>query len=122
MREIGRPMDGRASPLLARLLEARTDTPQARRPLSPARIRRVHATLMSALNDAVKRGKISRNPAEHVELETGRAPKALAWTAPRVEAWLRDGKRPSPVMVWTPEQAGVFLDFPSTTGFTRCGI
>jgi hypothetical protein len=32
------------------------------------------------------------------------------WTDERVERWLRTGRRPSPVMVWTPEQTGLFLD------------
>jgi len=41
MRLIGRrPERQRPSPMLRRLLEARTNTPQARRPLSPTRIRR----------------------------------------------------------------------------------
>ena len=111
MRQIGRPVDGRPSPLLRRLLEARTDTPAARRPLSDATIRRVHATAMSALSTAVKRRKISVNPGEYVELPSGRADRALVWTEHRVEAWRRTGKRPAAAMVWTPEQAGAFLDF-----------
>jgi hypothetical protein len=36
---------------------------------------------------------------------------ALVWTDERIERWLRTGQRPSPVMVWTPEQTGLFLDF-----------
>jgi len=95
------------SELVRRLLAARTNPP---RPMGPARIRRVHATAMSALNTAVKRRKITANPAAHVELEAGRKPKALVWTPGRVEYWRRTGRRPSPVMVWTPEQAGAFLD------------
>ena len=39
MRLIGRPGQGKPSPMLARLLAARTDTKQARRPLTPNRIR-----------------------------------------------------------------------------------
>jgi hypothetical protein len=43
MRQIGRVAPGsRPTPTLRLLLEARTNTPQARRPLSRARIRRVH--------------------------------------------------------------------------------
>ncbi len=111
MRLLGRrPDEQRPSPMLRRLLEARTDTPQAQRPLSPARIRRVHATAMSALNSAVRRRRLAHNPAQHVELKTGRAPRALVWTEDRVAQWRATGRRPSPVMVWTPAQTGGFLD------------
>src|SRR4051795_9887478 len=96
--------------MLRRLLDARTDTPQARRPLSPARIRRVHSTVMSALNSAVRRRRIAHNPAQYVELESGRAPRALVWTEQRASLWRRTGRRPSPVMVWTPAQTAAFLD------------
>ncbi len=111
MRQIGHPAEERTSPLMRRLLEARTDTPAARRPLSDATIRRVHATAMSALSTAVKRRKIAVNPGEHVELPSGRADRALVWTEHRVEAWQRTGQRPAASMVWTPEHAGAFLDF-----------
>jgi len=111
MRKLGPPRQGRPSDLLARLLEVRHDGVQAQRPLSPARIRRIHATASSALGTAKKRGIIARHPAENVELESGKAPKPLVWTAARVAQWERDGKRPSKVMVWTPEQTGAFLDF-----------
>src|SRR4051794_36521804 len=111
MRLIGRLPEGqRPSPMLRRLLDARTDTPQARRPLSPARIRRVHSTVMSALNNAVRRRRLAHNPAQHVELRSGRAPRALVWTEERVALWRRTGRRPSPVMVWTPSQTVAFLD------------
>ncbi|WP_256788570.1 tyrosine recombinase XerC [Frankia sp. AvcI1] len=108
---IGREPKGRPSPLLTRLLEVRRDNPEHRRPLSATRLRRVHATLVSALNSAVKRRKLRYNPAEHVELPKARRVRPLVWTAPRVAAWQRNGTRPSPVMVWTPQQAGAFLDF-----------
>ena len=45
MRQIGHPVVGRPSPLLRRLLDARTDTPAAQRVLGDATIRRVHATV-----------------------------------------------------------------------------
>ena len=110
MRQIGRIGQGKPSPMLSRLLAARTDTKQARRPLTPNRVRTVHATVRSALNAAVKRRKIAHNPARHVELERVRAPRALVWTDERVAHWRRTGQRPSPVMVWTPTQTGTFLD------------
>jgi hypothetical protein len=110
MRLIGRHSQGAPSPMLARLLAGRTNTKQARRPLTPNRIRTVHATVRSALNAAVKRRKIAHNPALYVELERVRKPRALVWTDERVTQWRRTGRRPSPVMVWTPSQTGAFLD------------
>ncbi len=110
MRQIGRPHTGKPSPMLARLLAARTDTDQARRPLTANRIRTVNATVRSALNTAVKRRKLAHNPALYVEFERVRKPRALVWTDERVAQWRRTGRRPSPVMVWTPAQTGQFLD------------
>jgi len=106
MHELGRG-DGTPSPVLDRLLAARAAV--TTKPLSAARIRRVHATLMSALGSAVKRKRIAFNPAAHVELASGRRPRAVVWTEDRVAAWLRTGVRP-PVAVWTAAQAGAFLD------------
>ena len=79
------------------------------RPLGDATIHRIHATLMSALNNAVKRKLIPANPASFVEVPTGRRPKAVVWTPARIEAWKRTGVRPA-VAVWTAEDAGAFLD------------
>jgi hypothetical protein len=62
MRQIGRPIEGRPSPMLGRLLEARSDTAAARRPLSDATIGRVHANVTSARSTAVKRRTIPVNP------------------------------------------------------------
>jgi integrase len=65
-----------------------------------------------ALNDAVRRAKlIPANPALGVELESGARPKARVWTPKAIEWWRASGERPSPVMVWRPEQAGQFLDY-----------
>jgi hypothetical protein len=99
----------RTNGMLRRLLEARTAS--VRKPVSAARQRRVYAALHAYLESRAGQGLIPRNWAEHVELAAGRAPQALVWTDERVERWLRTGRRPSPVMVWTPEQAGLFLDF-----------
>ena len=113
--QVQRP-GARPSPTLQRLLEARTDR-QFRRPLGPARIRRVHGTLMSALNSAVKRVKIARNPGAFVELASGRSPRPVLWSPERVELWQRTGKRCA-VAVWTPQQAGAFLDFANSDGLS----
>lgn len=56
---------------------------------SVATVHRVHATLRSALNTAVKRRLIPWNPALHIELPPPRKPATG---------------------VWTPEQLGAFLD------------
>ncbi|MDQ3343800.1 MAG: site-specific integrase [Actinomycetota bacterium] len=80
------------------------------RPLAPASVRRIYATLRSALNAAVKQQKIDRNPALLVDLASATRPKAQVWTPERVAVWQRTGRRPSPVMVWTPDQTGAFLD------------
>ncbi|RLU85907.1 site-specific integrase [Streptomyces griseocarneus] len=85
--------------------------PPFRRITGVATQHHIKATLRAALNVAIARGLIIFNAATHVELEEHRRPKALVWTDERVAEWLRTGVKPSPVMVWTPEQAGQFLDF-----------
>jgi integrase len=32
------------------------------------------------------------------------------WTEERILHWKRTGEKPSPVMIWTPEHTGLFLD------------
>ncbi len=59
------------------------------RPLTATTLRRIHATLRSALTTAVRRRLLQDNPANHVEL-------------PAI--------RRRPADVWTPEQLGAFLD------------
>ena len=84
MRQLGRESDGRPSDMLKRLLEVRSvkSKPQV---LTAARVRRVHATLLSAMNTAVGRKVIAFNPARDVELPSGRRPRAVVWTDERVE-------------------------------------
>ncbi|MEU7756728.1 tyrosine-type recombinase/integrase [Micromonospora sp. NPDC049171] len=86
---------------------------RGQRPTRPPTMHRIRATLRKALNDAIRRSNnrlIDFNPAAHVELPTGVRPKARVWTAKAVQKWRDTGERPSPVMVWTPQQAGQFLD------------
>ncbi|TLQ44546.1 tyrosine-type recombinase/integrase [Streptomyces marianii] len=85
--------------------------PPFRRVTGPATRLRIKATLRSALNDAIGQQILTFNPAAHVELDPVRKPKALVWTDARVARWEQTGEKPSPVMVWTPEQTGAFLDF-----------
>lgn len=108
MRQLGHEPEGRPSNILARLLEVRNKKSKPQQ-LTAARIRRVHATLLSAMNTAVRRKVIAFNPARHVELPSGRRPRAVVWTDERVAVWKRTGRRP-PVAVWTADQAGAFLD------------
>ncbi|WP_433473630.1 tyrosine-type recombinase/integrase [Spirillospora sp. CA-142024] len=77
-------------------------------PLSAATLNRIRATLRTALNAAIRQGLISDNPASRVELPVARRPRAVVWTAARVEHWQRTGERP-PVAVWTAAQTAEFL-------------
>jgi integrase len=83
----------------------------------PATQERIRATLRKALNDAIgstNRRLIDFNPAEHVELTSAPKPRPKVWTDKRVQQWRKTGKKPHPVMVWTPQQAGAFLDYAET--------
>ncbi|MFI7101923.1 tyrosine recombinase XerC [Streptomyces sp. NPDC050161] len=97
----------------ARLAEERAKLAEMkphRKLTGPTSRQRIRATLRAALNDAIAQQLITFNPAAHVELDSGRRPKALVWTRERIAEWKRTGEKPSPVMVWTPEQTGQFLD------------
>lgn len=103
---------------------------KGQRVTGPVTQQRIRATLRSCLADAVRQQLIDVNVAQLVDLKPGRKAKALVWTRERVEAWRaeyelalaqaeargqewriwRSVKRPSPVMVWTPQQTGAFLD------------
>ena len=119
MRLINRPERvGEHGELLRRLLEARARAPHvpgrlaSSRPLSDARIKRIHAVALSALSDAVPQ-TLPHNPAAAVKLggkRGARKARPLLWTAPRVDRWRDTGEIPAPVMVWTAAQCGAFLD------------
>ncbi|MEV0306451.1 tyrosine-type recombinase/integrase [Nonomuraea fuscirosea] len=83
---------------------------KSKKPLSAARIQRVHRVLSSSLGTAFKQKKIKHNPAEHVELPKARRVRPLVWTNERIARWRETGRVPGPVMVWTPAIAGAFLD------------
>ncbi|MFI1563910.1 tyrosine recombinase XerC [Streptomyces sp. NPDC020490] len=91
------------------LREARNGTSH-RKDTNVATQHRIRATLSSALTDAVRQRLITTNWAQLVSLPSSKRPKALMWTDARVAEWQRTGTAPSPVMVWTPEQVGQFLD------------
>ncbi|MEU5077064.1 site-specific integrase [Streptomyces asoensis] len=84
--------------------------PPFRRITGPATKQAIRRTLRMALNKAIAAQLITFNAAQHVELAAGARPKGLLWTAERVARWRETGRRPGPVMVWTPELLGEFLD------------
>ena len=56
--------------------------------LSPASIRRVHVTFHKALRDAVRWGKLSRNPADLADPPQERRPEMRVWSAEQARAFL----------------------------------
>jgi integrase len=122
MRLINR--DGRAAPdaglaeVLRRLTETRATAAHvpgrlaSTRPLTDARIRRVHAVALSALSGLVPH-TLPYNPAAGAKVggkRGQRKQRPLLWTEPRVERWRETAEIPAPVMVWTAAQCGAFLD------------
>lgn len=95
---------------IAKEKETLASMPPYRRVTGAASRQRIRSTLRAALNAAIARQLITFNPAAHVELESGKRPRGLLWTEERVARWRETGHKPSPVMVWTPEQLGAFLD------------
>lgn len=97
MKKIGRDESGK-SEMLRRLIAARAIRDGKRystRPVTDARVRRIHALIRSALGDA----QIPVNPAAQVKLGKMHKVRPLVWSAPRVEHWKRTGEVPSKVMV-----------------------
>lgn len=58
------------------------------RPVGPATLRRIHATLMSALAVAVKRGLVRRNPAASVDLVRAPQSHPELWTVEQISTFL----------------------------------
>ncbi|MGI8333599.1 tyrosine-type recombinase/integrase [Actinomadura scrupuli] len=126
--QLNRPLPAgrKQSEMLRRLIAVRADSvkknipegekrpKKSRKPLSPARVKRVHAVFSSALGTAVKKKYLTHNPIQHVELPRVPHRKPLVWTPERVARWRTTGKVPAPVMVWTPQQTGAFLDYAAT--------
>ncbi|WP_103382522.1 site-specific integrase [Pseudonocardia dioxanivorans] len=100
---------------------------RATRPVGLTSVQRIRATLRGALNDAMRQGLISTNPASLIKLKAPKRPKGMVWTDERVRRWeqavgelreegltlrraLASVATPSKVMVWRPDQLGQFLD------------
>ncbi|MCZ1019858.1 tyrosine-type recombinase/integrase [Streptomyces noursei] len=81
-----------------------------RQDTGPGTQKRYLNCLAAALGDAVSEKLITQNWAKLVVLPKYERPEALVWTDERVARWRETGERPGPVMVWTPEQTGQFLD------------
>ncbi len=58
------------------------------RAVGPTSLRRIHATLSSALAAAVRHDLIGRNPAAHVELPAATAPRVQPWSAEELGTFL----------------------------------
>ncbi|MEU9965449.1 tyrosine-type recombinase/integrase [Streptomyces malaysiensis] len=83
-----------------------------RKVTSATTMHRINDTLSSALSWGIKREQaFAKNWAQLVELPPVTRPKPVVWTPERIEHWKRTGEKPGPVMVWTPELTGQFLDF-----------
>ncbi|QMU73228.1 tyrosine-type recombinase/integrase [Streptacidiphilus sp. P02-A3a] len=76
--------------------------------LSGATVRRIHATLSSALSAACRAGLLDRNPARQLDLPKAPPPRPVVWTDAQVEHWQQTGTRPA-VAVWTASDTARFL-------------
>lgn len=89
------------------LKEART---KPRQDTGPASQKKYLDCLAAALSDATTEKLITHNWAKLVVIPKYERPQPLVWTDERVTRWRETGEKPGPVMVWTPEQTGQFLD------------
>lgn len=81
-----------------------------RRDTGPGTQKRILDVLSAVLQDAVSEKLIATNWAQLVVLPRYERPEPLVWTDERVARWRETGEKPGPVMVWTPEHTGQFLD------------
>ncbi|WP_161634182.1 tyrosine-type recombinase/integrase [Nocardiopsis potens] len=81
-----------------------------RRTAAPRTKQLVVNALRTALNAAIAERFITVNPASRIEVPDAQNPRPLLWTGHQVHQWQATGEQPGPVMVWTPEQTGAFLD------------
>jgi integrase len=81
------------------------------RPVGPTSLHRIKETLRAILRPAADQGLLTHNVAKLVELPPAVRPKPKLWTPERIAKWRRTGEVPYPVMVWTGDLTGQFLDF-----------
>jgi integrase len=82
------PLDAVRPLHIQRMYKEMVMTNDGDKPLSVATLKRVHATLMSALNTAVKQGLIERNPAATVELPPSTRTRLPVWSATELGGFL----------------------------------
>jgi integrase len=82
------------------------------RPTGQATIARIRATLRKAFNDALAKEVVVgvANPASLIKTPNPR-PRPVVWEPERIARWKAVGHIPSPVMVWTAQTTGEFLDY-----------
>lgn len=68
--------------------------------LSPATVRRIHATLHRALRDAVRWQMISRNPAGAADPPRPRRPEINVWTPAQLHLFLKDAASDRHYTLW----------------------
>jgi integrase len=74
-----------------------------KRKLSPATVRRIHATLHKALADAVRWNKLSRNPAQAADpprSKAGGSPEMKTWTAKELRSFLESARATRLYPLW----------------------
>lgn len=81
-----------------------------RRPVGLNSQKRILSALSKSLDDGIAQQMFAMNIATFIKIPAKRH-KPVIWTADRIEQWRLTGKRPAVVMVWTPEQAGTFMDY-----------
>jgi integrase len=68
--------------------------------LSPKTVRNIHGTLHKALDDAVRWGRIARNPAALADPPKGASPEMRIWTAEQLRAFLEHVRDDRLVAAW----------------------
>ncbi|MFG2975892.1 tyrosine-type recombinase/integrase [Streptomyces sp. NPDC048331] len=81
-----------------------------RQDTGPGRQEKFHQCLSGAMAFAVGEKLITENWCDSVVIPKYEKPDPLVWTPERIARWRETGEVPGPVMVWTPETTGEFLD------------
>lgn len=100
----------RASHIEALLIEIAAGNAGRARPIGPATIRRVHATIRSALSSAKRQGLVSTNVASNVELPRVSRPKPRPWEPAELGRFLDSAQT---------DRLGVLYEVIALTGLRR---